>query len=1418
LPPDERLSPAVATEQNGQVAHTHSRIRPHGVRDVEQGRAAETEAERLGSELSALRRIALLVARAAPEAELLEAIAEEIAQLLGTEDVRIFRYEEDRDAVVVAARGDEDELPLGSHHRLGGANATSAVFRTRQPARIDDLAEKAGGAIGETARRVGIRSVVAAPIMVAGRLWGAITVGSRIVDRLPAETEARLGQFTELTASAIANAESRGRGDRLADEQAALRRVATLVAQNVPANELCMAVLHEAGSLLGADFAGMLRLDDARTATTVATWGATGEHPPSPERWLIEPGDPMAMIMGTGEPARVEDWAAVPGRLAEYIREELDVCSSVGCSIVVEGAVWGGLAVHSKQGVLAADTESRLRSFADLVATALANRDSRVQVTRLAQEQAALRRVATLVARGTGPESVFRAVADEAGALMGCDTAAIVRFEADGWATVMGTHQARRAPGDRFQPDPDYIVESVQRTGHAARFDTDDSAADGMPDAVRAEGIRSALATPIVVDGDLWGTITVASLHGPLPVSTERRLADFTELVATAISNSEGKAEVARLAEEQAALRRVATLVAEGVPPDALFSAVCHEVEALAGAVASAVVRFEPDNTVTIMGTHAGSHTVGARVELTSDSIVAEVHRTGRAARFDTDDPAAPGTPDVARAERLRSWLASPIVIEGELWGAITTGAHERRLPAGIERRLADFTELIATAISKTQAREELRQLADTQGALRRVATLVAREASQAEVFTAIAEECAALFGVEETRMMRFDASGSELVVVAGSGGPTNLFPVGSHHPLRGENAAARVFRTGRPARVDDFAMTALGPIGAVSRSAGIRSAVSTPITVAGRVWGALSMGTYGDPLPAYTESRVAEFTELMATAIANTESRATADRLADEQAALRRVATLVAQEAPLEAVFAKVADEVARTLGNVDSALWRDDGDGTATAVAVRGPGGTPGVNIGTRLSLEGDSVIARVLREGRPHQIDDYSRLAGSIAERARELGMRSAVGCPIVVGSRTWGAMTVATYEAEPFARETETRVARFSDLVATAIANAEARAEVERLAAEQAALRRVATLVAEGAEPAGVFDAVAAEMEALLGADQVSLGRYEPGTEVTVVAHRGTGAWRLPPGSRLGLQGESVTTTVRRTKRPARIEDFERADGPIAAIVRAMGMRVSVGAPIIVDGRLWGVITARWAGKESPPGDTEERMTRFAELLDSAIANADSRNQLTASRARLVAAGDDARRRVVRDLHDGAQQGLVHTIVALKLAKRALRQQDGRAESRLAEALAHAEKSNEDLRELAHGILPAVLTRGGLPAGVRALTSRLQLPVELDLASERVQADVEASAYFMVAEALTNVVKHAHASQASVRTSVADGALRVEVTDDGIGGADPTGHGLIGMVDRVTALGGRLEIATPPTCGTRVTATFPLSIEA
>jgi signal transduction histidine kinase len=357
--------------------------------------------------------------------------------------------------------------------------------------------------------------------------------------------------------------------------------------------------------------------------------------------------------------------------------------------------------------------------------------------------------------------------------------------------------------------------------------------------------------------------------------------------------------------------------------------------------------------------------------------------------------------------------------------------------------------------------------------------------------------------------------------------------------------------------------------------------------------------------------------------------------------------------------------------------------------------------------------------------------------------------------------------------------------------------------------------VATLVAEGASPTAVFDAVAAEMERLLDADQVELSRYEAGDEVVLLAHRGSNTRRLPPGTRVRPEDESVSATVRRTKRPARMDKYEGTHSAVAQLVDTLGIRAAVGAPIIVDGRLWGVVVATWNGEEPPPADTEQRMAQFAELLDTAIANADSRDQLNASRTRLLTAGDEARRRVVRDLHDGAQQRLVHTIVTLKLAQRALRRGDETAESLLGEALEQAQQGNLELRELAHGILPAVLTGGGLRAGVDAMVVRLGLPVQVRVPVERFPAEIEASAYFIVAEALTNVVKHAQARRAEVRASVEDGVLHVAVHDDGIGGADPDGHGLVAMADRVTALGGRLEIESPAGGGTLLATTLPLS---
>jgi signal transduction histidine kinase len=423
-------------------------------------------------------------------------------------------------------------------------------------------------------------------------------------------------------------------------------------------------------------------------------------------------------------------------------------------------------------------------------------------------------------------------------------------------------------------------------------------------------------------------------------------------------------------------------------------------------------------------------------------------------------------------------------------------------------------------------------------------------------------------------------------------------------------------------------------------------------------------------------------------------------------------------------------------------------------------------------------------------------------------RELGIQSSVGSPISVEGRLWGALAVHSRRDQPLPVGTESRLVSFTELVATAMANAEARREVERLAQEQMALRRVATLVAEGAKPAAVFDAVAAEMEALLGADQVALNRFEPGDEILVLAHRGLDVARTPVGSRVSVEGESATAKVRRTGRPARMENYEDAEGALAEIARATGLRSSVSAPVVVEGGLWGLITASWQDEPSPPADTEQRMSRFAQLLDTAIANAEARAELMASRARLVAASDEARRRFERDLHDGVQQRLVLLALELRGAQALAPPDDEELVAELTRIGKGLAEALDDLRELSRGIHPAILSEGGLVPALKALGRRSAVPVQMDLAiAERLDERVEIGAYYVVSEALTNTAKHARASRVEVRARVLDGVLELQIDDDGAGGADSSsGSGLTGLADRVEALGGTIWIRSPRGEGT------------
>jgi signal transduction histidine kinase len=534
--------------------------------------------------------------------------------------------------------------------------------------------------------------------------------------------------------------------------------------------------------------------------------------------------------------------------------------------------------------------------------------------------------------------------------------------------------------------------------------------------------------------------------------------------------------------------------------------------------------------------------------------------------------------------------------------------------------------------------------------------------------------------------------------------------------------------------------------------------------------------------------------------------------RLAEEQAALRRLATLVARGAPPAETFDAVIREIGRLLPADSATLGRYENDGTVATISFWSSSGEALVPIGIRLPIESGS-LTQLVRDSRNPARLDYAGREGALAELARNAGWRSAVGAPVIVEGRLWGLVGVASTTDHALPSDTEERLAAFTELLASAIATAQGREDLTRLAEEQAALRRVATLVAEDVPASDLFGAVVEEATRVLRTEAIGMLRFEPDRTATLVAQSHT-PWDPPPlGTRFPLDGENVVAAVLRTGEAARLDNWANATGPVAAMARSLGIRSAVATPILVDGRLWGTMIAVTSQSEPLPPDTESRIAEFTELVATAISNAQARSELAASRARIAAASDDERRRVVRDLHDGAQQRLVHTVITLKLARRALEQGDDAAPL-LAEALDQAERATDELRELTHGIMPSVLARGGLRAGVQALASRTPVPVQIEVSVGRLPAVVETTAYFVVAEALTNVAKHSGAGRAEVTARVEDGTLRVRVRDDGVGGARPDGSGLVGLVDRLAAIDGRLSVESPVGGGTVVAAAVPL----
>jgi PAS domain S-box-containing protein len=907
-------------------------------------------------------------------------------------------------------------------------------------------------------------------------------------------------------------------------------------------------------------------------------------------------------------------------------------------------------------------------------------------------------------------------------------------------------------------------------------------------------------------------------------------------------ATKQAESHLRELADEQAALRQVATLVAYESSPERLVAVVVEQAARVFDVPLVRLIRYEPTAAVVVGGFSESvdePFPIGSRWQLDTPGLLATIRHTGRAARVE-DYALAPGDgAGAVRAAGMRSAVGSPIVVEGRVWGAIVLlSPRSASLPEDTGARLADFTDLVATALANAESRAALSRLADEQAALRRVATLVARAPASEQLFSTVASEVASVLDVPGVIVTRYEADGLALTLGAAFrpdlAGAERFLGVGARMPRDPGSLAAQVFDTHGPARIDDFS-TLPGAVGDLARASRLGSGCAGPIVVNGAVWGKMCVfSRVGAVLPAGTEDRLHDFIELVATAIANHEARAElaaseahARELADEQAALRRVATLVAEGAKTEAVFSAVAQEVAHVFDvqHVTVCLYEPDSIVILSSFEAPEPAAAPPpFPAGRRLPLDVPSLPASVYRTGEPMRIDDFNASDGLYAV-ASQAGLTAAIGVPIVVDGTVWGAVNIASTKDERFRPDAEERLARFTELVATSVSNATMREELaasearaRELADEQAALRRVATLVARGVSPEKIFSAVTNEMGRLFDSSQAYVGRFEPDGSAMVVVGVSDGIRGISTGSRWELEDYMASTRVYRTGRHARIErsDFEHVSGPMADLLREIGAASSVGAPIVVEGQQWGCVTVTDTS-ERLPVNAEKRLEKFAELLGTAIANADSRAELAASRARIIAAGDDARRRIERDLHDGAQQQLVTLAVALRRAEAKL--PDGldeqRAEvTRVIEGLATA---IGDLRELSRGIHPSILTEGGLPPALKALGRRSSIRVKLDIGFEhRLPDQVEAAAYYTVAEALTNASKHSDADCIWISLRLEDDLLHLSIRDDGAGGADASrGTGLTGLTDRLEALGGTIEIESPLGVGTRIESEIPVA---
>lgn len=1180
---------------------------------------------------------------------------------------------------------------------------------------------------------------------------------------------------------------SRAEAARLAHRQASLGRVATHVAGGGSEQDLVAVINQVIAEFAGVEISLLLRLETGDTAVVLAASGLVEGAAPPGARLML--GADLRAIRDGGRALRFgpQGWPPPAGPTGSPGSRAPRWC--LGVPITLHGRVWGiSLLGSTHDEPFDDDVEDGIAAFTHLVSTALANAQANDELRERAREQVELLRVAEIAAGGADSGAVFQAVVSAASAVLHGRPTTLIRFVDDRIADVLAHSGAGiQARGERLVIDPESVTAQVQRTGRPARIDDHGLAPGnrlGREGAGEVAGLRASAGVPVVVDGQLWGVLAATSMRGPLPAGVEGRLAPFAGTVAIAVAGAQAQADLRALADEQAALRRVAELIARGAGEQQIYRAVSKGTAEIVNEAVT-LIRFDTDHSSVVVANTGDPSAVGARTDLAAgdDGVESRVRRSRLPARVERF---APGTGSVEghQVDGLTSSVGVPVIVGDQLWGVLMATATGRRLPATAEQSLQQFGGLMAAAVANAEANGRLKEYADEQAALRRVAELAAHDAPTEQVLQAVAVEASGLAGVEFGMVLHYEDRDGANRIVALHGAPDN-FAIGMSSPGTGGSSVQRVWDSRRAARVDDIgAMTGLWPKLAYER--GFRASAGAPITIHGKLWGALIVCGRRGPVPQPIEENLANFAELAATAISAADARQELRLLADEQAALRRVAELAAHEAPAEEVLRRVAVE-ASTLAGVDfSTLLHYEPDGGSVIVAL--DGAPAGIEVGLRSPPGGDGSVQRVWRTGRPARVDNLAEMSGYWPQLAHRHGFNASAAVPVVIHGRLRGALVVVG-RGEAFPHSIEEHLANFADMAGAAVSAADARQELMLLAKEQAAVRRVAELVARGAALDETFAAIAGETSALLGNPATWLLR-DGLDQPSVVVARSSGS--VPIGSEPSFGGD------RAASEPTTARD------------------AAVTVPITVDGHPWGAIVVD-ATIQSLLGGSEERLSQFAELAAVAITNADNKTKLTASRARVIATADETRRRVQRDVHDGAQQRLVHTIIALKLARDAARA-GAPPNDLLDEALSNAERASKELRDIVRGILPASLTRGGLRSGLESLVADLPLPVAVTVSAPRLSAQIETTAYFIVAEAMTNVAKHARASGATVDVSVNGHTLHIEVVDDGVGGADPRrGTGLTGLLDRVEAGNGTLRVDSPPGSGTVLRAALPLDDE-